>query len=84
MQVYLPVSCILVDDINKSPVSSMRILSFNKTNKSIIVDKQKIKKVSKFLNNKNIPPKIQVVFGLGAPITLQDNITSFPSRTVEF
>lgn len=36
------------------------------------------------LNHKTIPPKVQVVFGLGAPITLQDNITSFPSRTVEF
>jgi len=37
-----------------------------------------------FLNHKTIPPKVHVVFGLGAPITLQDNITSFPSRTVEF
>lgn len=31
-----------------------------------------------------IPSKSHVVFGLGAPITLQDNITSFPSKMVEF
>jgi len=34
MQEYFPVSWTFVDDINKSPVSSMRILSFNDTNKS--------------------------------------------------
>lgn len=70
-----------MDDINKSPVSNKRILSFNVTNKS----EKKISNIGKNgFKLLFLPLKIQVVFGLGAPITLHDNITSLPSRTVEF
>lgn len=62
----------------------MRILSFRETNKSKIKNQFYKNWFKQFISSLLIPPNIQVVFGLGAPITLQDNITSFPSKTVVF